>query len=261
MNNRSIREIILILLLMLFVFISATGGIRNLNISLLLSGLAVSVIAAVICAYALKDIYKDSIFSSLEISKKFEEITNILSKSPIIRADRNMDMGEEFWLKMIDELDITPESCWFVGTKLSWWLKTSTYRKPLRLRFVNRLKKISKKQKKTDRDDNFMTYILLTNNDAVANWKAFFKEIVNELTKGNKKKDQLQKLYWSKIKIAKLHKELINYSSVLCGKRLAVTPYTSLGRSEDSPTLEIKYNSAVWHLYINDLKSFKSKII
>jgi len=173
-----------------------------------------------------------------------------------------MDLGETFWVGAISELDSVFEPVWFVGTRLSWWLKTGIYRGPLRAKLTGRLQTISGRRGTTKPAEGFITNIVLADANAAPIWKAFVQDIIDELTSdfADDDKESAESFYWSKIKINVVPSDVVRYSLILCGERLIVINYISSGRSDDSPTIDIQRGSVVWQLYINDLKFLREKI-
>lgn len=259
-NSQTFRQVLLIILLALAVFFASTGGIQNPDWSTLLRGIATSIISTVLSIYLLQDVKKSQPDIS-DLKEFIQKSLGAVNQSHFLRVDRNMDMGDEYWIDLISNLDTTNEPVWFVGTRLSWWLKTRTYREPLREKLIKRLKTAVEKPGKSEHKDEYIIHVLLSNPEWISNWKEFFKSIVDELVKAGdpKKAIYLNKLYWSKLKIAMLPPDIFRYSLISCGDRLTVTHYTSSGRSEDSPTLEIKKDSVIKQLYIDDLKVIESK--
>jgi hypothetical protein len=247
---------------MLAIFFASTGGFNDPDWKTLLIGLASSVLATVVTLYFLHDIRKDHSLTADDMRNVLAENMNQTNCSHFGRVDRNMDMGDEFWISMIDEIASTPEPVWFVGSSLSWWLKTRTYKEPLKRGLVKRLESIPVDNLSSHADHYPMTFVFLAKSDAVAVWKEFFGHIIDELTRhqDRNKKKELENYYWNTIMIREIPKVHSKYSLVLCGDRLAVTPYTSTGRSEDSPSLEIKKDSVVRKLFIDDLMYLKTKI-
>ena len=104
-----------------------------------------------------------------------------------------------------------------------------------------------------------MTYFLLTDQEYYKKWSSFFQDLINEIlgsysSNKDKEKDEIAKLLQQKVKIVMIPKEVLKNSIVLCGSKCVVTLYTSEGRSGDSPTLEIKRDSIIKNLFLNDMK-------
>jgi hypothetical protein len=263
LNSQFFRQALMIVLLTISVFFASTGGFQNPQWNDLLADVAVSILAAVISIYFLQDIEKRHDDDPERIAQVIQSVFDDINRSHFVRVDRNMDMGDEYWVSLINELDVTPEPSWFVGTRLSWWLKTRTYREPLRAKLKARFKLAASDYKDSNEEgeERYKIYILLANPDWVPKWKDFLGSIIEEFTqdKGKLETKQLSDLCWDKIEIAILSPELTRYSLILCGERLTVTQYISVGRSEDSPTLEIRKGSVIRDLYLDDLKILKSK--
>jgi len=261
MDSQFLRYLLLIVFLMLAVFIASTGGIQNPRWSDFFAGLAISILATIFSLYFLQDIYKKSSIDYSEITRSVYEGISLTNKSHFGLVDRNMDIGKEFWINLIDDLDTTIEPVWFLGHKLSWWLKTGTYKTPLRKKFLGRITAMLVKFKNQKQSRSYMTYVFLSDRNAVQEWIEFFQDMIDEITKFEKPENQkqLQELFWTKIVVAYLSPELVKYSLVLCGDNCSVMMYTCLGGSDDSPTLEIKKDSIVRTLFINDLKLLKTK--
>lgn len=258
------KQIILLILLMIVLFIASTGGINDFRLSNFLAGVSISVVAAVFSFIFLKDRDTTNKIDPEELKKMFIDTFGSLNNADYNRVDRNMAMGEKYWLDLIEDMDVIEDTVWFVGTRLSWWLKTSTYRGPLMKKFNGRLTEAAKKYDESNSNNKYITYIILENNNALSDWNNFTSDIINNVIRSklsniNKEKD-LSNYLRSKIIILNIPKELSRYSLVLCNDRLAVTVYTSVGRSEDSPTIDIKPNSVIRQLYIDDLEKLVIKL-
>jgi len=258
-TSQLFRQTLLVLLLGLAIFVASTGGFQNPRWDELFGGIAVSVLSAVVCIYFLQGIDKKPEIDKEKIAQAIREGLGQLNQSHFVRADRNMDMGDQYWVGLIEQLVSSTEPVFFVGTRLSWWLRTRAYREPLRAKLLERFKLISRRYEKSGQDSDYMIYVLLANSEWVPQWREFFREIIDELSsvKDATRRNQLQELFWGKTMVGTLPQELVRYSLVLCGDRLAVTYYTSAGRSEDSPTLEINKTSMIRKLYLDDLEILK----
>jgi hypothetical protein len=149
-------------------------------------------------------------------------------------------------------------------TSLNRWREGVAYSKPLREKILQRLKKASPSPNKQQfNGETFIVYIFLAESSAIDKWKSFFQGIIDDLTRdlppSNKK--STEDFYWTKLDIALLPKEYAKYAAVLCGDKLAITPYTSTGRLEDSPTLDVKPNCVIYNLYKEDLKRLNGIVI
>jgi len=103
--------------------------------------------------------------------------------------------------------------------------------------------------------EDYVVYIMITDDRAVSAWKTFLGDVVSEAmrTSGQRETGGCRAFCEEKLKLLKLDSVAVKYSAVLCGDKLAVTPYTSSGRLEDSPTLDIRAGSASSELYKTDL--------
>ncbi len=260
MNSPAFRQIALLILLMIFIFIAARGGIQDTNWNDLLAGVSASVLATIISVYFLNELDKAPLIASIN-----KAITNALSQqnpSHFGRVDRNLAMGEQYWIDLIKDLDTSIQPVWFVGNKLSRWRLGASYRPTLREKLLRRLRAVSKGHDNPNQEKVFMIYIFLTDSNAILEWKEFFSEIINELVVNQPaaRKKQTQEKCWNRVIIGELPPEMVKYSVVLCGDRLAVTHYTSLGRLEDSPTLDNKYASILRRLYLDDLERLRERV-
>lgn len=255
------RQVLLLILLMLAIFFASTGGFQSPRWDELLKNIAISVLSAVVSIYFLQGIERRNEIDTNEIARRIQDNLNPINQSHFVRADRNMDMGDKYWIDLVNQLSTTVEPVAFTGSRLSWWLKTRTYKEPLRVKFMERLRLAAERYERLGADSKCMTYILLSNPTWVPKWKEFFQDIIEQLVSVEPKKKNLQELYWGKIVIGVLPKDAVRYSLILCGDRLAVTHYTSTGRSEDSPTLEIHRGSIIRNLYLDDLEILKTKIL
>jgi hypothetical protein len=256
---KSIRIIVLTVLLSLSVYVAVGISTQKQDTMwpTLLASIAVSLLSTVVGLYIFWDIDRKPPFDTTQLKGLITESINLRDQSPFNRIDPNRKMGDEYWIKLIDDLDTSPEDVWFVGTKLSTWLVMPVYSTPLRVKFHRRFSEIILKAGKANKTDGYVSYILLADPKAVLNWVNFFQEIIKTLVKDVKsveKKANLEKLCWSKVIICTLPESSIKYSLVLCGKRLSVTQYLSSGRSDDSPTLDIKPDSDIYQLYKSDLR-------
>jgi hypothetical protein len=255
---KSIRVIVLTVLLSLAVYV-AVGIATHKQETMwptLLASIAVSLLSTIVGLYIFWDIDKKPPFEITQLRGLITESINLRDQSPFNRIDPNRKMGDDYWIKLIDDLDTSPDDVWFVGTKLSTWLKMPVYCSPLKAKFHRRFCEIILRAGKAKNIDGYMSYILLADPKWVLPWEIFFQEIIETLArevKSVEKKEYLEKLCWSKVIIYTLPESSIRYSLVLCGKRLSVTQYLSSGRSVDSPTLDIKPDSDIYQLYINDL--------
>lgn len=81
-------------------------------------------------------------------------------------------------------------------------------------------------------------------------------ELVNEVANST----EFNKICPDLIKIGIVDGDHIKYSVVAYNGGLVITPYTSQGRSDASPTFEVSSNSEVANLYLEDLKYIKGKV-
>ena len=265
-NSQNFRQILLIILLAITIAFAVNGGFTNPDWGNFLYALSTSVMATLLSVYFLQDIDKKPDIDYDKLSEVIHNSMIELNSTHFVRIDRNMDMGKDYWVNLIDTLDSCSQPVWFVGTRLSWWLGTGTYKEPLRMKFYSRLQNVVKKYDGNGHDielcdENFYkTNILLTDPNYISQWNDFFARLIKDLSKSSRKNnDEITKLLWSRIKIGLLSPDQLKYSLVLCGDRLTITPYTSNGRSEDSPTFEIASTSVVRNVYLDDLKLLDSK--
>lgn len=250
METETKTRLWLILLLMIFVLLATAGNIFDPKLNLILQGIAASVIAAIFIFLFLRDLDRRS---DAALSRIEEAVLAISTANSEFRSvNRNIDMGETFWLSLIDELETSREPVWFLGNKLSRWREGAAYRPTLKkkiiLRMQNAINAINANQ--TGNDD-YQVFIMVTKDDEIPKWQDFLSSIVSETVRAaNPKKSKVE----SKLKLLKLSPDRVKYSAVLCGNRLAVTAYTSSGRLEDSATFDVRMGSKTSDLYKADLK-------
>ena len=248
-----IRKIIFLLLavcgLAFFTNIPSEKG------SLIVLSVASSIMAAMICLY----------FVGIEISKadwsKVEGLLRDMNlKFPTSehfgRVDKNMNMGEQFWLDLIAELDSTTDAVWFMGTKLTLWLKLQTYAMPLRSKMKSRLRNIADGFLVGEKSDSHAIYLLLCDEDARSHWRDFLEDLITEVVSdlGRSESNDLHDAVWGEVHLVMVPTSLVRYSIIVCGEKCVLMLYTSRGRSGDSPTIEIKRGSAIRQLFLEDMK-------
>lgn len=249
------RQIILVLLLMIAVFVASTGGIQNPDMSRLFEGISISITAAVLSLFFLAGIEKRKIID-------IDEIAEIISKTQnqhIIWVERNMDVPAKAWVELIEDLDTTSEPAFFLGTKLSWWTKTGTYLEPLQHKLEGRFRKIIRE--KSNNGKEYTTYILLTDQGALSIWTDLIYRIIEKViaNKNEKEKSTFRDMCRRSVTIKLVPKESVRYSAVLSGSKLFITNYISKGGSDDCPTLEIRKDSVIWRLYQSDMEYLLTK--
>lgn len=225
-------------------------------------GLIPSIIASIIIYIFSDNSTKEN--KKIKLNDLFEEIqdTSILesiidksiqklNKKNFNRVDLNRNMGENYWVNHILELDNTTKEVWAIGSGMSLWLENK-YKTPLKKRIITRFINICDNKNK----QHSKIYILLLKDESIKKWKILFDEIVEIATEkyysNNKEKCKiLLKKYFI---IKKIKNSNLKYSIVKCGDNISISMRTNSGRSGDSPTLDIKASSTVGQYFLDDLK-------
>ena len=245
------RQVVLVVLAFAAIFVAASGGVNNPSWGELLRGIAGNVIAAVICIFVL---VRNDRPERNELDKIAEAFS--AKRSPhIVWTNRNLDVAESEWLELITELDTAIEPAWFLGTKLSWWTKTESYREPLYRKLLGRVRRIAQSQQQGNGAD-YHTYILLGDAGAISVWTALIDSAIEEVVASwpEGQRSEVRQLCRSRFFVASVPTDSVKYSAVLCGSQLSVTNYISHGGTSDCPAMSIRRSSTIWSLYLNDLR-------
>lgn len=254
--HQRITIIVLVILLCILAIIAGKGGITDATAKEVFVGVAISILASVFCLIAFWSLGKVDTESLLT---ELSEIVERHRYPHITRIDRNVNMGQEYWLDLIGELDSSEDPAWFVGTQLTLWLRPNLYHNRLREQLVKRFRNMCTRRGRGKRA-HYETYILVGNRDSAEQWKDCIRKIFAESCDGLPGGSSLARIARERIHVGVIPLELLRYSLVLCGTRMAVTAYTSTGRSEDSPTLDVRWDSAIWRLYRADMQNVKERI-
>jgi hypothetical protein len=179
---------------------------------------------------------------------------NALKVEPPVRygafggINRNQGMGQGYWIKFINDLDRVPQQAWFIGKSQHVWIDPGlAYRAELKARFIQRVSRAMKDPDNT----GWNIYVIVADKDAADKWRQFVGE-VEELTNYRSKCPHL-------IRIGVVRSPL-HYSVVAYSKGMVIIPYTSTGRSADSPTFEVRPENTVAELYRDDLVVIKNTV-
>jgi hypothetical protein len=162
------------------------------------------------------------------------------------RVGKNSEMEKEYWISLLDDLKTTTTPVYFLGKRLTNWREQRPYARLLRNALICRIRGAIQ-----NAAERYETYILFADSSVESKWKDFLREVAKEVSENA--------ICSERIKLLKVDEKTFYYSAVLCGKRLSVTPYTSDGVIEDSPTLDIRTGTDTWDLYECDLKSLVRK--
>jgi hypothetical protein len=250
------RVICLFLILLFFAYISSIGGFKNAEITDVLRDISISSVSAVVTFLALKGL--EARMNNKALLDIAQQIRSESQSGSIARVDRNMNMGEQYWLYLIEHLDTVPEAVWFVGKRLSRWRSGAVYSKSLREKIIKRLSLAISQSRKPDQEFRFI--LLVSDRDALDKWRIYLEEILSDVFKLNPQFTKIMNATEARkfIYIGLAPVEKMTYSCVLCGDRLAVTFYTSSGRLEDSPTIDVRGGSVLRDVYLADMKSLVS---
>jgi hypothetical protein len=225
-------------------------------------GLIPSVIASIII-YIFSDNTKKQT-KKIKLNDLFEEIQdtsilesiidksiNKLNKKNFNRVDLNRNMGENYWIDHIAELNDSKKEVWAIGSGMSLWLENK-YKTPLKKKIIERFINIcDNKNKKHSK-----IYILLLKEESIQQWQILFNEIIEQATEKyyNSNKNNCKDLLKKYFIIKKIENNNLKYSIVKCGDNISISMRTNSGRSGDSPTLDIKSSSTVGQYFLDDLK-------
>lgn len=283
MFNQKWPTLFLLISLVFSLYLNISRGFPNDIISLFFTGASISVFASLICILFLKqentgvvDVHffekiKDIIITENEKNNKDMHILEMV-KSELMRHNkvhehfihvgRNQDMGESFWLMLIQDLGSDVNPVWFLGYRMSEWHKMTSYRTALKAKFKERFSNIILTNKQINGvNDNYSTNMLLVDSDWISNWSSFFKEIVDELTsvcRSETEKRKMHDLIWKKISFYCVKEETVKYSLVLCGQKLVITMLSCTGEVADTPTLEIHKDSDIRKFFEDDIVKIKN---
>ena len=156
------------------------------------------------------------------------------------RVDRNLNMGERYWISVIEELDTAPGKVMFSGKTMLLWLD-APYRSTLQAKLTQRAKNAAVYSNR----GKYATSIALTDRNALVTWKKFLASILKSA--GDKTEAECG------FSLTVQATDNPAYSGVCCARRMAITTYLSEGRSQSSPTFDVIENSVLWHLYFDDM--------
>ncbi len=135
MKIQNAKNIFLFLLVAVLVIMNAKGGVPNLNETWIeiLSNVGISMLGGVVCG----------VFLYGTIPARAEKK---IRDGQFVKVDLNREMGQEYWINFIKNIDTDPSTLWFVGTRhLAWIDKGYAYRKHVIDGFERRVNKFGKK--------------------------------------------------------------------------------------------------------------------
>jgi hypothetical protein len=236
--NKNYINLVLFGLVAILLIIASKGGFSSTtpwpDIGF---NMGVSMLGGIVCGVALYGI-------------NFMRFKKPNDRRQFLRIKRNQDMGEKYWINFIKYLEKDPSPVWFVGNKhLAWIDEGFRYRKEIKKKIIQRIN--AAKQSKSSA--GWEIYIILVDREAASLWKKFIIEEVNVTTNYLAERPDL-------IKIGIVPQTIIKYSIVAYNRGVVITPYTSEGRTAESPTIALKPNSDVSKLYLNDLQKILNSI-
>ena len=176
----------------------------------------------------------------------------------VTRIDRNLHMGEAYWLDVLDDLDTARDPVYFSGGTMGLWLEPGPYERRLRQGFKARLLNATLRGEK---NEDFFTSIAINNESYFRTWESWLSSCVREAAEqAGMDVDKFSARAYKKFVLLELPSDRLTYSAVLCGHRLAVTVYVSTGRAHDSPTMDVAYRSDIWNLYVNDITGLSREL-
>jgi hypothetical protein len=113
--RQAIIQIILIFFVSLLLFVDGQGGIQNVTWAELSTGLGVSLLSAMMCLFFFEGLQQKSTINSDDIVKPILKELSHLNHLYFGRVDRNVDMGDRYWIDCISELGNSHEPVWFVA--------------------------------------------------------------------------------------------------------------------------------------------------
>lgn len=237
MSNNKVINLVLFGLVAVLLVVSGKGGFGAGNWASVSTNLGVSLFGGLICGTAL---YGINILKVPSGSKAGQ----------FLRIERNCDLGEEYWLRFIDNLDRSPETVWFCGRKQQLWINSGlVYRAHLKEKLLARVARWNADRTET----GWESIIIVGSKESAAEWVKFIDE---EIAPATRYRDRRPDLF----RVGVVSKKGICYSIVTYSTRTVVIPYTSGGRSADSPTFEVSSQSPVAELYLEDLRQIENRI-
>lgn len=165
------------------------------------------------------------------------------------RIAPNRELGESYWIELVEDLDLTEGKLWFVGNRHATWIdRRLAYRSALESKLVDRVARALV----SEAEDGWETLIILKDPNAISIWIEFITEVERQTGYAAKRPDL--------IRVGYARERPIPYSIVAYSQRVVITPYTSSGRSAESPTLDVAASSDVARLYFNDLEAIKASV-
>jgi hypothetical protein len=238
MKQEKLINLILFFFLACVIVIASTGGFSSESLlSTIMFNIGLSMLGGIVCG---------SFFYGINIFKKERPI----GSEHFVCFNRNQDMGQKYWIDFIKKIERDSNPLWFVGNRHGTWIdKGYAYRKEVKKSFIQRINYAIQSPSAA----GWEVIILLTDTAAIKKWKEFIIEEIVNTTNYCDKRPEL-------IKIGYINGDIVPYSIVAHGKGLVITTYTSRGRAADSPTFEVKPDSGVANLYIDDLKRIEEKV-
>jgi len=202
-----------------------------------------------------EDIQDTSILESI-LESIIDKSINKMNKKNFNRVDLNRNMGEDYWINHIEELNDSTKEVWAIGSGMSLWLENK-YKTPLKKKIIKRFIDICDNKNKK----HAKIYILLLKEDSIEQWKILFDDIINQSTQKyyNKNKNNCKDILKKYFIIRRIDNNNLKYAIVKCGDNISISMRTNSGRSGDSPTLDIKSTSTVGQYFLDDLHVMSRK--
>jgi len=255
--NQGVILVLLIVICVLCIIIYNGSLEGSSTLKAVIYGVSLSMMASAFCLLVFWQIgAQNRDQTALNIAEGIKGyISELKSDENFIRVGRNNDFEEEFWVSLIDDLDVVTEPVWFVGNKLKEWRNTPTYSKILKEKLLKRLKNAIE----TKKTSWFKTYIFLGDKSALNEWSSFIDNLKDELLKTleiseKSSQDRVKKEIDCYIIIRHIPPEKFKYALTLCHNRLVVVNYVGASSSHDNPTFDINSKSPIRALYEQDLK-------
>ncbi len=265
MNKPEFKIGILLFFCMVLVFVLARGGYWPDNWKDFFAGISISVIASVVSLYFIQT--RDRVIIRVEedlekyfaksdtIKKSLIQALNHINTSEFNRIDRNVDMGADYWVDLISDIDKSKETVWFIGNQQGLWIESNAYKLPLKLKITNRIKHAIQYKNSINSSNEYKLNILLSDQAYCDKWAEFIDFIIDDIVSTNNgiKKSEVNELLKSKINIKNISDDKLKYSLVKCGKKINIAMRTNKGRSQDSPTIDLSLETLVGQYFLDDL--------
>lgn len=171
-----------------------------------------------------------------------------VNTSGILRAGRNREMGDDYWIGLIRELHETPTAAVFIGSSLSRWRDLLDYAHPL----AEKLRMRAARADDESVPGAYTTVFVLREPHERDQWIAWCRSALSATFPNTS--DPLRR---GRVCVYLSGKHVVPYSLVSCGKRLSVTPYIDDNLTvANSPTLDIDPESNLGQVYVNAARQF-----